>query len=345
MNRVDHLIVSSSIDYSTDLVCAEFEKRKLHYLRINRDFFPEYNIIFDLQNNTLKIELDNNWYSMSISSLKSVYFRAPVFLRTTGKARPVDEQLKRSQWSAFIRNLIVFDCANWVNHPVATYEAENKLNQLKIAKQCGFLVPETYVANSLPLNIDADKTYIVKSLDTALFYTNQEEMFTYSTMVTGAELLNSEIKIAPIIIQEYLSPKIDLRVTVIGDNIFAVTITKQGQSIVGDWRKSNKDNLDYTFIDLPKGIEENIFNLMNKLNLSFAGIDLALVKNNYYFIEVNPTGEWGWLMSSAKLPIDKAIVDTLVEGGVREKHNLSNISYGRKLEGTKNSYGEITPQE
>ena len=34
---------------------------------------------------------------------------------------------------------------------------------------------------------------------------------------------------------------------------------------------------------------------MRELHLNFGGIDLAYVDGEYYFIEVNPTGEWGWL--------------------------------------------------
>lgn len=315
MNEVSHLVLSSTIDYSSDLICAELEKRKLSYLRINRDLFQEHEIIYDLQNDTVKMKLGCTWYLLCAKSIESIYFRAPVFLRTTGKARPIEEQLKRSQWSAFIRNLIIFDKAEWMNHPVATYQAENKIYQLKVAKKCGLFIPETYVGNSLPPNISPNRMYIVKSLDTALFYDDGKEMFTYSTMVSGEELLTSEIKLAPVIIQECLSPKIDLRVTVVGKRIFAVAITKQGVALAGDWRKSNKDNLDYAPVELPQIIQERIMALMQKLNLSFGGIDLALVGNTYYFIEVNPTGEWGWLASSAGIPIDKAIVDCLVTGG------------------------------
>ena len=54
---------------------------------------------------------------------------------------------------------------------------------------------------------------------------------------------------------------------------------------------------------------------MRLLRLEFGGIDLAILDDTYYFIEVNPTGEWGWLTSTAHLPIDSAIVDALVEEG------------------------------
>jgi glutathione synthase/RimK-type ligase-like ATP-grasp enzyme len=47
------------------------------------------------------------------------------------------------------------------------------------------------------------------------------------------------------------------------------------------------------------------------LGLFFGGVDLALVKDRYYFIEVNPTGEWAWLVDAAGLRIDTAICDCL----------------------------------
>lgn len=99
-----------------------------------------------------------------------------------------------------------------------------------------------------------------------------------------------------------------LRVTVVGDQIFPVAIMKHGKSITGDWRKTSKDDLEYIPVELPWGVTSQIIALMKKLNLTFGGIDLALVGGTYYFIEVNPTGEWGWLASVVNLPIDKAIV-------------------------------------
>lgn len=50
---------------------------------------------------------------------------------------------------------------------------------------------------------------------------------------------------------------------------------------------------------------------MGKLKLQFGGIDLIYMKDTYYFIEVNPTGEWGWLLNSAGMRIDIAIVDCM----------------------------------
>ena len=79
-------------------------------------------------------------------------------MRTQSKAElSVSEQLERNQWSAFLRNLIIFKNANWINNPVCTYRAENKLYQLCIAKESGLLVPTTYVSNSGDVNLISDK--------------------------------------------------------------------------------------------------------------------------------------------------------------------------------------------
>lgn len=113
-----------------------------------------------------------------------------------------------------------------------------------------------------------------------------------------------------------------MRVTIIGKKIFAVSITNNGEKIDGDWRKNKKDNLNYSLITLPLCIKTKLLDLMSKLHLQFGGIDLAKVGNNYYFIEVNPTGEWGWLKFNTGLPLDKEIVQLMEEDVCFEKNAL-----------------------
>ncbi len=50
---------------------------------------------------------------------------------------------------------------------------------------------------------------------------------------------------------------------------------------------------------------------MSELGLSFGAIDLIESNNGYYFIEVNPTGEWAWLVENAGLKIYEGVVDYL----------------------------------
>jgi len=63
---------------------------------------------------------------------------------------------------------------------------------------------------------------------------------------------------------------------------------------------------------LPSDIERRCIQLTKKLNLKFGGIDLVIHDGNYHFIEINPTGEWSWLMHHLNLDIDKAIAELLM---------------------------------
>ncbi len=311
VNNIEYLVISSSIDYSTDLICLELYERQKKYLRLNRDMFEEYEIIYSLQGREMTIIMEGEIYTVNNDSLKGVFFRAPVFLRAH-KTYSITEKLYRSQGSSFIRNLVVFEKAKWINHPVKTYRAENKLFQLKCAQDVGLMVPKTFVGNALPQDIVTTKKYVVKSLDTALFYNESQEYFTYSSVVSGSELINSNLREAPIILQEFLVDKRDIRVTVVGNMLFPISITKCGKNIYGDWRKNTKETLQYRTESLPDNISNNIIKLMDKLELFFGGIDLAFSNGEYYFIEVNPTGEWSWLSPYSSIPIQKAIVDELL---------------------------------
>lgn len=313
MNNIEYLVISSTIDFSTDLVCYRLINAKKPFYRLNRDEFRQHEIEVNLQKKYMRITIDKNVYFADFEKIKGIYFRAPVFLRTqTKKELSLEEQLERNQWSSFLRNLIVFKKAIWINNPVDVYRAENKMYQLCMAQECGFKIPQTIVSNTVNAQIEENENYIVKSLDTALFYDlqNNRELFTYSNVVKGKELKEYNLRQAPIFVQEFLEPKIDCRITYVKGKIFAVKILKDNVGVYGDWR-FHKEQLDYVTFGLPDNVKSSICRLMNNLNLNFGGIDLAFVDDDYYFIEVNPTGEWGWLEVKTGMEISKAIEEAL----------------------------------
>jgi glutathione synthase/RimK-type ligase-like ATP-grasp enzyme len=257
------------------------------------------------------VKLSGNIFSFDEKSLKAIYYRAPIYLRDIYKANlPKEEQLFRSQWTAFIRNLSIFRNATWVNNPESTFKAENKMLQLRVAKDLGMLCPNTFVTNNNHIAVNPDKDYIVKSLDAAVLWIDDKEAFVYSNRVKGREIERSSLSLAPVILQDYLSPKIDVRVTAIGRTLYPVRILKNGKGVEGDWR-TFKSDIDFVPFSLPSEIAHSCINLLKQLGLSFGGIDLIESEGKFYFIEINPTGEWGWLIGAANLPIQEAICSYL----------------------------------
>ena len=312
MSKVEILVISDTMDFTTDYICLELQRRNANYLRVKGDKFKNYKIVFDIGSLILNIIINAKEYVIDNSNLKAIYYRAPIYLHDTYKPNlSFEKQLYRSQWTAFLRNLVLFENVKWVNNPIDTFRAENKMLQLKYARKNGMECPHTLLLNSIEdIELDKDTNYIMKSLDTVLLRKGDKEAFVYSTVMTGEELMKSEFAAAPVVIQEYLYPKVDLRVTVIGEKVFAVKIVKEGIGIAGDWRRE-KDNVDFIEIELPEDIKKRCISIVNDLGLAFGGIDLILHNDIYYFVEVNPTGEWAWLVNKSGLKIDKAICDYL----------------------------------
>ena len=175
--------------------------------------------------------------------------------------------------------------------------------------------PYTVVSNDgrLPA-IKKETKYAIKTLDPGLLKTDDKEAFIYTNIVTGGELIKNNLRSAPVVIQEYLFPKLDIRVTVVGRKVFAVKILRQGKKIDGDWRRIKKEELEYIPIKLPDDISQLCINLVKKLGLIFGAIDLAFANGEYYFLEINPTGEWAWLVNSVNFPIHKEIAYLLAQG-------------------------------
>jgi len=209
--------------------------------------------------------------------------------------------LERSQWSAFLRSLSLIDKPKWMNYPQFTYLSECKPYQLSIAKEIGFKIPETIITNSSSAIKSRFKSdIIIKSLDTILLREGSDCLFTYTSPVDMADLHDEIVSSSPLLAQEQLTNKTDVRVTVVDNNVFAVRILSNGNGIQGDWRIIPKENLYFEDIKLPNEIEALCLKLISDLNLSFGAIDLIEKDNMYYFIEVNPTGEWGWLSNEKR---------------------------------------------
>lgn len=305
------LILSSMYDFSTDLVVQRLENNGDNFIRLNKEQLSDFEIFLDPINTILRVK--GEYVDVETSNVKSVWFRQPVFLRNTpGRSIDINEQLSLSQWNAFLRGLMVFDKAYWMNWPQATYAAESKPYQLMIAKKIGFSVPQTIISNSLGFEKLPSTKFIIKSMDTVLLKENDDCYFTYTSKANPADFTLDKTKQAPITFQEYIEDKLDIRVTIVGSKVYAVAIKSNGNAISDDWRTLKKEDLEYIDIELPVRIKKLCIEYVKLLGLNYGAIDFIKTKDEYIFIEINPTGEWGWL-SNDKREIDYDIAKKLSE--------------------------------
>jgi glutathione synthase/RimK-type ligase-like ATP-grasp enzyme len=301
------LLISNRFDFSTDFIAVELANQGIDFIRINRDELKDYTIDFDPVKPEIIATYNDYSFTISTEYLKSIYYRAPTFLRDIfQEGLSEEEQLIRTQWAAFVRSLCVFENAKWLNNPTDIYKAEIKPYQLFIANKLGIRIPKTTISN---VTLKSDFEFqAIKSIDTAIVSSGENEGFVYTEIYKKNEL--EEVKYSsPFFIQQGLVPKTDIRVTVVENDLVAIKITGD-KKIDEDWRRF-KDELTYSIFELPKEVHDFCINYTKKLNLNFGAIDLVLHNNDYYFIEINPTGEWSWLQKNTGYNFDKLIVKSL----------------------------------
>lgn len=313
--RPEVLILASRYDLTCDLVVAQLRQKGVSYFRLNSEDFDRYRIVSEPDVPLVIVRIGGLDVQLSSDHLNSVYFRRGVYPRDPAISNiSPDEQFNRSHRSAFMRSFMMFDRCKWINHPVATYRAEHKAVQLSAARKFGFAVPRTVITNDstgIAKVANNDRAVAVKGLETVIAREGDAETFGYTSIISVAEARRAYMSSAPLIAQEALEHKLDLRATVVGDQVFCAEVLLRGGRIRGDWRLEKID-AEFRPHRLPADVNDACVRLTKAFGLALAGIDLALQGDRYFFLEINPTGEWGWLVDECRFPIDEEIVNSLL---------------------------------
>ena len=190
-----------------------------------------------------------------------------------------------------------------------------------MAKSLGFLVPRTCVTNDPAVAEDFHRhlggRVVYKTLTA-----NRVEVATGLGLVYTTKLPPKPdfqtVALAPCLFQEQILKECDIRVTVIGRAVFAVSIDSQASAISEvDWRHEDVQNLTHRLHQLPQDIQEHCLEIVDRFGLNFGAIDLVLGQDGgYYFLEINPNGQWAWLQQLCPdIPLRETLAELLIAGG------------------------------
>ena len=147
---------------------------------------------------------------------------------------------------------------------------------------------------------------IIKSLMMSL----TEDRAIFTNIVTE-ELMKrvQRLRSSPVILQELLHKRHELRITVVGEKIFSAEIINNSPV---DWRRKQIQVVVYNLPDLIKSM---CLQLVKKLGLRYGCIDMIVTpKNEYFFLEINPNGQYWFVEEKTGLMIGKSIAHLLMEG-------------------------------
>jgi glutathione synthase/RimK-type ligase-like ATP-grasp enzyme len=232
-----------------------------------------------------------------------------------GGLTEAEAELVADQWRGLVSGLRAIPGISWVNRPEANAVAESKIVQMAAASSLGIRVPATLVTNSRSAALrflDQHGEIVAKALLAPLIEDVTNPRFVFTTRV-GAELIGSmeSNEASPLILQRLIAPKRDVRVTVVGGRVFAAAVSDADEEQI-DWR-ARHPRPAFEVAAIPDSVIHHATALTRQLDLRFAAIDFVVdQRGRYYFLEVNPNGEWGWLQHTCGLPIGDAIAEALV---------------------------------
>jgi hypothetical protein len=200
--------------------------------------------------------------------------------------------------------------------------AQKKIRQLELAVRLGFEIPPTLVTNDPNEALDfvraCNGRLISKQIGFAdLARTDSDAYLRYTERVTHRDLVHIEaLRRCPLILQAEVGKRHELRVTVVGDDMFTVAIHSQGNPRTAlDWRRYDDARTSHQITTLPEDVAERCRRLTSALGLGYAAFDLIVTPDDrYVFVEVNPNGQYLWLEELTGIPISEAIAAFLASG-------------------------------
>jgi len=318
------LIVSAKRDVHADAVVLQCAARGAPVLRLNTEDYPS-RVGLDLHlsagrwTGSLRVP---GQPAASLDDIHSVWYRRSP-LATTDHVDPDMADFVRGEARAALAMLWqALEDRFWMSWPFAIQAAEEKAGQLARAHRFGLATPHTTITSD-PAQIEA---LLVESgprlAAKRLGQVRTLDGFVFTTSVDRAllEEHREEIAVCPVLVQEYVPKRVEIRAAVVGDVVFAAEIHTQGDERTRHDLRAGGLHLfatPHARHELPSSVAEALVALTRSYGLTFSAPDLILTPHGeYVFLDLNPNGQWGWIENLAGLPILATLTDLLLRGRV-----------------------------
>ena len=308
------LVISYPAEEHTDAVVAKLTKKGCEVQQIDLADFPAR------QGLTLNWPADHEspsyWVGGSAGTVDLSRVRAAWWRRVTPFL--ADDAIKDIKAQAFAVSetseamngmLDALPC-KWMNPRAADDAAHHKPYQWTAAKEVGLRLPRTLVTTDPA----AARRFIEEIGVGKVVYKAflaMHEAWRETRLVTKEDLDRLElVRLAPVIFQEFISG-VDLRIIAVGDQLFTTEIDARDTAYPVDMRMVIGESKVQS-VELPKAVYAALIKLQKRLGLLYGAIDVRRTdEGKYYFLEVNPAGQWMFVETRTGLPISQAIADYL----------------------------------
>ncbi|WP_331752237.1 ATP-grasp ribosomal peptide maturase [Streptomyces chartreusis] len=309
------LVATEADDLTADMVITELNRRQVPVTRFNpADIGAALTVSARFGSGRAPIagQLRTPSRTVDLAHARSVYWRRPVW-PAFGNLNADDARFAAAQTRYGLGGtLYALDGPLWVNHPLRNAAADYKPTQLAVAQRLGLTVPPTLVTNDpdeARSFIGSHEHVIFKTLRWTPYQRDGIPVTGWADPVTATEI-DQSVAVVPHLFQAVVDKVADLRVLVVGREVFAVQI----ESGMLDWRR-DYSTLSYRVVELPGRVEEALLGYLEHFRLVSGSFDLAVDKaGDLWWLELNPNGQWGWLEESTGLAMSAAFAELLTQG-------------------------------
>lgn len=255
------------------------------------------------------IQVINNNYN-------SIWYRRLTLINT-----PANTSIGRFVIEEFKSNYMASIKVNEANKKLGTIDnlVPNKLDVLSRAYILDIKIPKTILTTSkidfLEFNKGCEEVIIKCISDPVIILEDGKKKTLYTHLLSEKDIREIPKSFSPSFFQERIKKKYEIRSFFINHVFYSMAIFSANNS------KTDVDMRNYDFNNpnrkvcykLPIELEDKLCKLMSSLNLNTGSIDLIKgVDNQYYFLEVNPVGQFGDLSHTCNYKIEKEIANYLL---------------------------------
>lgn len=299
------LIITNTIDLTADYIIDKY-KQEISFFRFNTDRFNDYTI--SITPDETIIEYKDKTAKVYLTRCDSLYYRK-ISLPDLSEYEPHFHTLMQREMLTVIEGIAETFGKNAITRPSILRKADNKIVQMKIAKELNFNLPKSLITNSNPVadNLCSNNKSIVKPISFGKIIDENKVGFIQTNLVNKTSFIH-ELNYSPAYFQAYVNKDYEIRLTIVDNYFFGVRIDSTNKV---DWRKEDS-KLIYNNVNIPEDIRGKCLQMMKLLNLKFAAFDFIVSNGEYIFLELNANGQWLWLEEELNLKISNALVDNLI---------------------------------
>lgn len=248
--------------------------------------------------------------TVDLSEVRSVWWRRPQVASLDAVADADARGFCHGEWHEALHGFYsLLDCP-WMNPLVADQTASHKALQLAVAPRFGLRVPATLMTS----DADEARAFVGRLGPGRVVYkifAATYQVWRETRVLTPADLAHLDrLHLAPVIFQELVPGVADVRVTVVGDELYAMAIDGRGSDDV-DFRL-RMGQASTSAVTLPDDVAAGLRQLMAHFGLVYGGADFRLTPDGeYVFLEVNPAGEFLFCEHGAGHPLTDAVAGWL----------------------------------